>query len=350
MSKSDFFCVFMKENFQIDCQPTFFSLKWLLYLSIFPSSLDKAETTVKNITLESKLLFPKTSSLSKIKERSDAEDLKMIKLIELDILRTHNDVELFEQETSKETLIEILVIYYKQYQFYKQGMNEVLSVVFYACFFDFSRKKEIGIKILDELFQKDNFKIVVFKIFEKIMENYLIELIFDTEKRLLFGNEHLEDESDMDTIIASRINKIAIKAFYFTLYKHDSELFFLLQANGIDPFVISYRCLICLFSREFNLDDTTLIWDSLIYHGFIEKQNKLKIVESFVAAFFLGKKKYLMAEENSKILLEVVMNYKIEDLEGNFLQIFEVFPVFPAVLSDKTKFPGSSVRILPSGC
>ena len=249
-----------------------------------------------------------------LKKTNDSEDVKMIKLIELDISRTHTGLDLFDDIITKEALVDILVIYYKQYQVYKQGMNEVLSVVYFACHPEFKTTQLDPPEMLENLLQEANFLIIVYKIFEGIMNTFLIDLFVDSEKRLLFGGEPLEDEDDLDMIIASKINKIAIKVFYHDLYRLYRELFDVLHSEKIEPYVVTYRCLVCLFAREFDLNDTLLVWDTFLFHSFIEKQNKYKMLECLLIAYFVCKQKELLDPENIHSLLEIVMNEPVEDV------------------------------------
>ena len=100
-------------------------------------------TNTKNITKISSNSFTKNNlknnsiinNCNKDENKENDEELK--NLIKLDLTRTFQEISLFKEEKNMKILFEILYIYCKQHlgaNIYKQGMNEIISILFLAIY------------------------------------------------------------------------------------------------------------------------------------------------------------------------------------------------------------------------
>ena len=145
--------------------------------------LSQAKINNKNISKNS---FSKNKNKNNIIENNimnSENDKELKKIINLDLSRTFQEIPLFKDEKILKILFNVLFIYSKEHSdsnSYKQGMNEILSILFlsiYPCYFESKknisridivnalnaynkRQKNIVLKNTKKVLINDNFKIL----------------------------------------------------------------------------------------------------------------------------------------------------------------------------------------------
>ena len=126
-------------------------IAWKLYLRIIPEDKKSIEEWINITDLQRKEYKKKLEKLVPMKsiknyksidpllvsenKDNDEKEASLINLINLDLERTHQSIELFQEEKTKKILFNILFIYSKENEDipYRQGMNELISMFFMLC-------------------------------------------------------------------------------------------------------------------------------------------------------------------------------------------------------------------------
>ena len=229
-------------------------------------------------------------------KRNISNDLSTyINLINLDLSRTHQDIDLFHSQKTKTILSNVLNIYARECNDvpYGQGMNELISmlyIVFYPYYFPNSNKnnrEEIKEYLNDieshyediYLFFHDEKEIEcdLFFLFESLMSKgiqniYSKDLAEDLNLYQLFPGDYKdilnEDKPTHLNIRASMIIHDKLKVIDKRLYNHFNNI-------KINCNYFLHRWLKCIFTREFNKEDSMILWDRIFLYEYL-KGNKFK--------------------------------------------------------------------------
>ena len=119
---------------------TYFQLK-SMYFQTRTNNKSITKNSINSLTKNNNILNTEDD-----KEKEKDEELK--KLINLDLLRTFQEISLFKEEKNIKILFNILYIYSKEHSHtnpYKQGMNEIIAILFLAIYpYYFPSKKVIS--------------------------------------------------------------------------------------------------------------------------------------------------------------------------------------------------------------
>lgn len=253
------------------------------------------------------------------------QDNDLKKIILLDINRTYQDKALFHDNAIKESFVNVLYIWAKENSSlsYKQGMNEILAVIFLA-FYPFyhsinlenhiecvvAPKKETDSKLtvetqLKQLYHKsliaqDLQKSIylffhneqeifadIYFVFDSVMNRGVKEL-YDTSKlaekknqsskdfasykqlelfQLQWKKEEINSLSNQDQIpLQRRCNEIVC----LKLKVLDSELYEYFNTIDIDCSIFLQRWIKCLFNRELEYPGIFMFWDCIFANDQIE--------------------------------------------------------------------------------
>ncbi len=158
-------------------------------------------------------------------------------------------------------------------------------------------------------YQENKNKKIDFRIFEsENMDRLKLDEILDLE------------QSDL----RRRVNII----FYYYLKSYDPELYNHLL-HKIDPYIIIFRWILCLFNREISLKYVKYIWDCIFAIEFMEKNsniflnsfkdksykniiNNLNFVNFICVSIFEDLRKELIQEEESCFVLQMLMHFPNE--------------------------------------
>ena len=284
-------------------------MAWKIFMEVLPETetLDQWIETLESLRKEFKikaknLLKPQKFSgdpLGGMLAQNSNEswdtyyaDKDIKKLINLDLDRTFQELNLFHDANIKKSLANILFMWHKENLDvgYQQGMNDLLAVTFlalYPCYFKNGAKKSkdqlLNIAseqlsainnaeyLYDFFHDEDELQSDLYYCFSKIMKRGLKELFennitseekkeMNFKKYELFSNQWVHDPSDDIqnplNIRCTMIIKEKLKAIDLELFQH-------FQRIGLNCGIFLQRWLKCMFDREFELKDIYTIWDAI---------------------------------------------------------------------------------------
>ena len=278
------------------------------------------------------------------------------KLIEQDINRTFQNLKLFQDNYVKELLSDVLFYWSVQPEnkkmSYRQGMNDLLSILFFAFFpFYFSDKRKS--KITDnekknELYSKEEQQFLLSLCKEPAKNSKSLYLFFHDEKYIchdLFtifssmmslGIKKLyENPNDMtnnsDFVQEDFLNfkveenqidmvyKRALDIYHNKLRNYDQDLFTYLIKHRIDPTTFMVRWLRCLFCREFTYIVSIQLWDIIFIEEFFQSDNKLQFIDYLCVAMYENVKDEIMKGQEEEIL-KLLFRYPQIDSPKNLIK------------------------------
>ncbi len=293
---------------------------WKLFLETLPSTssgniLNEWIETISEQREEYKRKFKKFCKIKKFtgdplggkssekKSKAETEDEELKHLINLDLSRTYQDIDLFLQSKTKNLLADVLFIWSKENTdiSYKQGMNELLAV-FYLAFYPYyfvtrtkpkPNKNDILNYIkdnksiedhLEDIYvffnDEDEFKSDLFFVFDSLMKKGIKNLFnqnkldkSDSNYNIfeLFPNRFKDSvDDDVPTLINRRCS-ILIKEKLRAL---DPQLFDHFKQIDLSCSIFLQRWLRCLFNREFQYKEVLILWDAIFAYEFSNKKNQ----------------------------------------------------------------------------
>ena len=291
-------------------------IAWKIFLGVLPNTTSLREWVeiISNQREEFKKKIKKFCKIKKFigdplgggtkKKKAQAdtsyEDNDLKNLINIDLDRTHQEIDLFLQNKIKNILANVLYIWSKENQdvSYRQGMNELLAIlylVFYPFYFPCTRKpKTTKNDIIDflkdiELYKEDIYiyfhdedeiQSDLFFTFEALMKkgmsNLFNPLILQKDdigyKMYEIFPQMWKDDSDQDkpTYVYRRCSlliKEKLKSLDNDLYSHFKRI-------DLNCGVFLQRWLRCIFCREFKLEDVYTIWDIIFHNDYINENTE----------------------------------------------------------------------------
>ena len=293
---------------------------WKIFLETLPSTssgniLNEWIETISEQREEYKRKFKKFCKIKKFtgdplggkssekKSKAETEDEELKHLINLDLSRTYQDIDLFLQSKTKNLLADVLFIWSKENTdiSYKQGMNELLAV-FYLAFYPYyfvtrtkpkPNKNDILNYIkdnksiedhLEDIYvffnDEDEFKSDLFFVFDSLMKKGIKNLFnqnkldkSDSNYNIfeLFPNRFKDTvDDDVPTLINRRCS-ILIKEKLRVL---DPQLFDHFKQIDLSCSIFLQRWLRCLFNREFQYKEVLILWDAIFAYEFSNKKNQ----------------------------------------------------------------------------
>ena len=263
------------------------------------------------------------------------------KLINLDLDRTFQELEIFHQAKIKSSLADILFMWNKENLDvgYQQGMNDILAVTFlglYPCYFKNTKKlgKNEILKISSEqisaiqnaediydfFHDEDELYSDLFYCFTKLMKRGLKELfqtikgnekIVDYKKYELFHNQLEQDSTDdMQNPLSIRctlIIKEKLKSIDPDLYQHFKKI-------GLNCGIFLQRWLKCMFDREFELKDIFIIWDAIFATPDAQNGYGLVFLDYIAISMILRIRKTLLDSDQNECFTTLFKYPTIENM------------------------------------
>ena len=238
----------------------------------------KKEIITKDIEdfIEAKKIKDKYSFYFKYKEILSKEDYSTLDLIKVDANRTFQKIDLFHEDKIQKILIIILFIFAKKNKDigYRQGMSEVCGVFLYVLY------KE---QVLKPEFVTDNntFLYFFFHSNNEFLEHDTY-LMFSTFMSRGFSNYFkYSDDTYIDgglsklnskqTITKEEIinaNDSELKKRIFLIYYDELPLIdknlYKFMHDKIDPDLFMLKWFLCVFTREFNINQVVHLWDLIL--------------------------------------------------------------------------------------
>ena len=270
-----------------------------------------------------------TSQVDKDSESWDSflNQSETAKLINYDVERTMPSEKLFQEPYIREMENTILKLFAKNHKkiSYRQGMNEVLSLLIYAIY-PYYVKSPIN-KYSNDVIDKwvkdpvGNYKEIyqffhdeselqndVYYLFENLMIKFGLSKFFEDEPK----------ESKAVPYLIKRAKNIVIKK----LGQEDRQMYLHFINQNLDYCMVFQRWLKCLFKREFPLKESCLIWDTLFANESENPSGQLVYVDYIVIAMILNIKYDLLKRDNSG-MFELLLKYPQVIPFSNLLNLVE---------------------------
>ena len=306
---------------------------WMIYLGILPlnqkvslkSWIDEITNQRKNVK---KLI--KSNTVNKLKgdplggistetDKTNKQwndfltQSEIIKMIKFDVERTNPSEKLFKEPYIKDLETTVLSIFAKNHKeiSYRQGMNEILSIIINAMYPYYG--KSPNDKYTPELFDKwaknpaENAKDIYYF--------FLDENEFGNDVLILFENlmikyglaKFFEDDSKdkkKSPYFIKRIKHIIHKK----LSVLDRAVFSHFQNQNLDYGMVFQRWFKCLFKREFPFSETCTIWDYILSHE-LEKNSGMLLYVDYVVLAMIEYVKNTLLSRDSNGIFEIFLNY-----------------------------------------
>ena len=305
------------KKYAIDAKLTKENLRpmaWKIFLGVLPdtTSLREWVEIISNQREEYKRKLKKFCKIKKFvgdplggnkkKKKNDGpiEDIDLKNLINKDLDRTHQEIDLFLQNKIKNILANVLYIWSKENSTvsYRQGMNELLAIIFiafYPYYFTCTRKpkttKEDIIEYLkdinlykDDIYiyfhDEDEIQSELFYTFEALMKKGMSNLFDpyilqkdDPGYKIyeIFPQMWKDDSNENKPTYVYRRCSLLIKEKLKSL---DNDLYAHFKKIDLNCEVFLQRYLRCIFCREFNLNDVYIIWDIIFYDNYVNKDKE----------------------------------------------------------------------------
>ena len=200
-----------------------------------------------------------------------------------DVGRTFQERPLFHLPRIQELMVNILFTWAKEHPeiSYKQGMNELLGIILFVAYAEqapeYMKIPHRSAEYLRELNGLEHIEADAYWCFARLMDLGIDELfnpviahkqrankkpdLFTWESEKTHNDLVNQDKSTAEGV--SSVLKRCHKIHHRILQNIDKDLYLHLEKNKIEPQMYLQRYVRCILSREFNLADTLVIWDSL---------------------------------------------------------------------------------------
>lgn len=313
--------------------------KWKIIIDEYRSDYGMLKGKYINEDIENYIKNPSikgSKEYEKFKSIIEKKTFETITLIKLDVERTFKELDLFKKKKINISLINVLYIYSKEFPVpgYMQGMNELCGVLIYVLYRKF--KLDSGFLENDNKINfcyynlyKDNFFIEddLYVLFKSLMNKDILEFYrynLPSYKNSTFSKLSLKEKIMLTKDEIDKSNESEIKKrFYLLFYKYLTQYnveYGTLLVNLIEPDIFLLRWYLCLFSREFTIDNLLKIWDIILCYEWIENtKNKKKLDKhlnyiEFICISMLKevKNKIKENENDSNAALITIMHYPEE--------------------------------------
>lgn len=265
------------------------------------------------------------------------------KLISLDIERTYQEINIFHNKKYKDMLSTILFIWSKENNKigYKQGMNELLAVIFlsyYPYYFknefkdiqiediDINKSSNYGKQLYSFFHDEDELESDLYLTFNNLMNKgineffYISEEVknrkFDFRKYELFENQWIDESlSELNTPLIKRCTSIMKEKLKYI----DSELYDYLQRINLNGNLILNRWLKCIFNREFSYEKVLILWDIILINNSEDDKYSYIYIDFIAVAMFLIIRAKLLVGNNNECL---TLLFKYPEI--NILRLIEI--------------------------
>ena len=288
-------------------------IAWKIFLGLIPEESDKVlEEWIdiidsKRNEYKNKLEKYCSFSLKKdksedpllINENKDSDDImkndndqNIRNLINLDLIRTHQNIDLFKNNKTKNILFNVLYIYAKESTDlpYGQGMNELVSFLYICLYPYYFTKTDKQKKSKDEIKEylndidthyediylyfhdEEEIQSDLFFLFESLMYKGVKDLYAKDEVKKDDKNYNLyELFPDIIKDISNEDKPIPLNLRAFLLIKEklkllDKRLYNHFKQINISCNYFLHRWYKCIFIREFEIKDALCLWDKILLY------------------------------------------------------------------------------------
>ena len=343
-------------------------LAWKIFLGIIPEENSKSiEGWIDIIDSQRKSYKEKLEKYCSIKqfksidpliedEKKENEDFlnkekdnSIINLINLDLIRTHQSLELFQKTKTKNILSNVLFIYSKETDDipYGQGMNELVSML-YICLYPYyfpckeklekddikqylndieSHYEDIYLYFYDE----DKIQCDIYFLFKSLMSKGI---------KNLYGKDDIKKEDkdynlyelfpDIPKDITKEERPTHLNLRSYMLIKEklkmiDKKLYNHFKKININCNYFLHRWFKCIFSREFEINEVSYLWDKIFLYDFInrEKYKYPLIYIDFICLAMIIRIRYQLIKKDEGDCFTILFHYPKPDDISYIIEISE---------------------------
>ncbi|KAK1938608.1 putative TBC1 domain family member 5 [Babesia divergens] len=253
-----------------------------------------------------------------------------------DVERTYQERSLFTKDSVRKTLQRVLYVWSKEHAYisYKQGMNELLAVIYIICYRDQLRDVDSSAYPQFSTLCSDDEKDIeadAYTLFDALM-SLEMQMMYDSSackaplvkncRRYSINLEHVASQLNRSRSDPRNPFIARTKFIYNVLLKdYDGPLFNHLQKIGIEPHVFLMRWIRLVFSREFNVNETLQLWDTIFAYHFIATidgkdlpQFEFEMIDFFAVAMLSFVRLNLMENDINYCLQRLFKFPPIEDI------------------------------------
>ncbi|XP_952920.1 GTPase activator, putative [Theileria annulata] len=236
-----------------------------------------------------------------------------------DIERTYQERSLFQRESVRKSLQRILFVWSMEHNYisYKQGMNELLAIIYITCYRDqfiqkynsaySSNKTELPLKVNSRIstmsshnstnglentdtLLKEGSTLHPQRSPKSYDEDNMFKIVFSNNEEDIEADSYVLFNSLMSKELQMMYDVNAVDHFYtnfnklnynplisrcnfiYNLLKEcDNKLYMYLKSLDLEPHLFLIRWIRLLFSREFNINETLNLWDFLLSDYYFEQ-------------------------------------------------------------------------------
>ncbi|BAM42281.1 uncharacterized protein TOT_040000650 [Theileria orientalis strain Shintoku] len=240
-----------------------------------------------------------------------------------DVERTYQERTLFQNDSVRKTLQRILFVWSMEHDYisYKQGMNELLAIIYIVCYRDQDRSV---VEHNEESFQ--HYK-TIFSDLPKDIEadSYtLFNCLMTKDLQIMYDISALKHFNKLKASLPNPPNQIIARCnhIYNDLLKEcDFVLYAHLKNIELEPHLFLIRWIRLIFSREFNVNETLNLWDFLLSDYYFElksggesQQFPFQSIDFFSVAMIIFVKQNLMENDINYCLQRLFKYPPIEDI------------------------------------
>jgi hypothetical protein len=307
---------------------------WMIYLGVLPINNPKVslklwideitnqrknvKKIIKNNTVN-KLKGDPLGGISTDKDKTNKNwddfltQSEIIKMIKFDVERTNPSEKLFKELYIKDLETTVLSIFAKNHKeiSYRQGMNEILSIIINAMFPYYG--KSPNDKYTPELFDKwsknpaDNAKDIYYFFFDENEFGNDILILFEN-LMIKYGLAKFFEEDTKDNKNTPYFIKRIKNIIHKKLSIRDRAVYSHFQNQNLDYGMVFQRWFKCLFKREFPFADTCTIWDYILSNE-IEKNSGILLYVDYIVLAMIEYVKNNLTSRDSNGIFEVILNY-----------------------------------------
>ena len=270
-----------------------------------------------------------TDKYDDFRNKIDQNDFDTLDLIKIDIDRTYQDIDLFQDIKYKRIMAYVLFVYSKHYKKYgyKQGMSDICAVFLFSLYKEYRLTNKFlkdDSSFLYYIFHSNNEFIEndLYVFYSNFMNKGLSELYLyiqiktnSLSKIPLEKKIHLTKEEIFNSV-DSQINKRIYYIFYKLLQNFDIPLYNEM-INRVQPELFLFKWYICFLTREFPINKVIHLWDIIFAYDFLQyklvnsnkKEYHFQFIESIMISMIICCKNTLMKSKNDNNFMDILIHY-----------------------------------------
>ena len=307
------------------------------------------------------------------------EENELRRIINLDIIRTYQNINLFSQENIKKILLNILFIWSKDNSdvSYRQGMNDLLAILLLCLYpyyfqidsnekiskediikiFNLKESKDIykySIKIYNYFHDENDLECDLFYLFDSLMNKGMKELFEpkiiqkndkDYYKYEIFKNIYKDEFNDEKT---NYITRRCFLLIHEKLKIIDEELYNYFKIKDINCGAFLQKWFRCILCREFDLDQVFILWDAVLVNDYINEKNQkyyFFFIDSVCLAMLIRLRKYILNADQNDCFSLLFKYPKIDNIKNLIILSYNIYQFIELKIQGKDIDPKRIINV-----